>query len=1138
VQSSTQNSNNFARENIVRRIFSVFMILFVSVSLLTAAAKKETKSTPDVAANINKPSADARKISFETSEGTWMSVDVSPDGNTLVFDLLGDIYTLPVTGGTAKAISSGPAWDTHPRYSPDGRTILFISDRNGMDNMWLMDSTGANPRVVTEDKDTFFMSAVWTPDGKYVFVRREDANHAGIPPVELWMYNLYGGTGIQVTSKDDINNASGPVSSPEGRFVYFSSRGPFSYTPNLTNGLWQIQRYDRLTGETDPVTEGFGGAIRPAVSPDGKTLVFLTRQDNDTVIVARDIQSGSERILLSGVTRDDEEGFTRMDTWPNYAFTPDGKSLIFSNRGKIQRLNMENLQVADIPFTATVEQWAAPRVAWQEKVESGDVTARILRWPSQSPDGKWIAFDAFGRIWLQEITEGKAVGTPRRVTSDDPALPTREYAPAFSYDGKWIAYVTWSDKDGGHVWKIPVPDSTKASVTPQKLTKTAGHYANPEWSPDGQKLAVIRGSGLEFRGRQPEEEQIFEIHWMPSSGGDTQFVSTVNLGATLKFHPQAFWSKDSTRIFFRDPQPGTKPGEEQKNDLVSVRLDGTDKRKYVRFGALSDLVPSPDEEWIVFTSRDNVYVTTFPKIQTKEPPQVGLKTGALPVWRLSDEAGGYVDWTDGGKTITWGLANAFHRLPVTSAIQFVEDQKKKAAAKKDETSKDEKDKKGEKKEEELRVPKSESIAINLTVPRSAPEGAMVLRGARVITMKGDEVIEKADLVINGNRIQAIGASGSVAVPAGAKEIDVTGKTIIPGFIDTHAHLHYSGFEIFPETKWEYVANLAYGVTTTYDPSAPSLDVFAQAEMVEAGQMIGPRIYSSGDILYGGQQADYWAEVNNQEDARRQIKRMKAYGARMIKVYQQPRREQRLWLAQACRELHMLMTAEGGGELDTDLSMAMDGFTAFEHSLPVELQKDVVQFLAKSGTFYTPTLLVSYGGPWGELYFWQAMNAHDDPKLNRFTPHLLIDPKSRRHPWIYPEEYQFPNVARGAAEVMRAGGNVALGAHGQVQGLGPHWEIWAMAGEDQPSGKTAMTPMEALKASTISAADKIGFAPDLGSIEPGKLADLIVLNANPLEDIHNTIKIQWVMKNGFLYDGDSMKEEWPQQRALPKFFWAK
>jgi imidazolonepropionase-like amidohydrolase len=648
----------------------------------------------------------------------------------------------------------------------------------------------------------------------------------------------------------------------------------------------------------------------------------------------------------------------------------------------------------------------------------------------------------------------------------------------------------------------------------------------------------MRGSGQEFRGRQPEDDEFFELGWMDAGGGEVHPVTAIKLGQTMRFHPQAFWSPDGTRLYFRDPFEVKKPTDDPKNDLVSVRLDGTDKHRHLRLPPLDDLVPSPDARWVLFTSRDNVYVTALPDTATKDPAEVSLKEGALPVWRVSDAAGAYAGWADGGKTITWSLGPTFYRLGLDAAIRFAQEQRRKAEEKeKGAGAKDKAKKEEEKKDEdELKLPPAEAIEIQLMLPRAQPQGSFVLSNARVVTMKGDTVLDDADVVVTGNRIAAVGPSGQVTVPEGAKVWDAHGKTVIPGLIDTHAHMHYSGFEVFPDTKWEYAANLAYGVTTIYDPSAPSLDVFAQGEMVETGLMLGPRVYSSGDVLYGGQQADIWAEVNNLADARRQVRRMKAYGARMIKVYQQPKRSQRIWFAEASRDQHMLLTAEGAGELHTDLTMALDGFTSFEHSLPVELQRDVVELLATSGTYYTPTLIVSYGGPWGEQYFWQTMNPHDDPKLNRFVPHSLLDTRARRHLWIWPDEYHFPTVAQGAAQVARAGGNVSLGAHGQLQGLGAHWELWMLAGEGGGAARKAMTPLEALRAATIAGADKIGFAPDLGSVEPGKLADLVVLDADPLADIHNSVKVRWVVKNGDLYDADTLRQLWPVEKNLPQFFW--
>jgi Tol biopolymer transport system component/imidazolonepropionase-like amidohydrolase len=1112
----------------------------------SAAPKAEPKAAAkkDPAEDINTPRADARKVSFTVNEGTWMSVDVSPDGQTLAFDLLGDIYTLPAAGGTAKALTRGPAFDSQPRFSPDGKTIAFVSDRSGIDNVWLMGADGGQPRALTAEKDAYVRSPAWMPDGVYVVARKEDGKRGGIPPVELWLFHVEGGGGVKLTSGDDVNNASGPDPSPDGRFVYFAARsGPFDYVPDTSGGIWQVFRHDRNTAEVLPVTGGVGGAVRPALSPDGRWLTYLARRDAGTVLVRRDLRSGAERVLQGGLSRDEQEGFAQSDAWPGYAFMPDGQSLVYSSGGRIWRLGLDGGAPREIPFTAPVEQWLAPRVSWQDRVETGDVQARILRWPTLSPDGRWLAFDAFGRVWLQEVADGKAVGTPRRLTVDEAGLPAREYAPTFSPDGRSLAYVSWSDAEGGHVWKAPAQPGSR----PQKLTASAGHYANPIWSPRGDRLSVIRGSGQEFRGRQPEDEDFLEIHWLPADGGETRLVTSVPLSSASHFHPQAHWSADGERVFYRQPLPRKKRSDDPKHDLVSVRLDGTDRKRHLRFPAVGDLVPSPDGRWVVFTSRDNVYVAPLPPVMMAEPAELSLEEGPIPTWRLSRDAGGFVAWADGGRAITWSLGRTFHKLSLEAAVAFAREERRKAEEKAkakdaDKKAADKKDAgkkgKGDEEEDEKPLPVSQAMPVDLRRPRAVPEGTLVLRGARVITMAGDSVVEDADVVVKGNRIAAVSARGAAAVPADARVMDAAGTTIVPGLIDTHAHLHYSGFEVFPETKWEYAANLAYGVTTVYDPSAPSLDVFAQAEMVEAGLMLGPRVYSSGDVLYGGRQEDFAAVVDSLADARAQVRRMQAYGARMIKVYQQPRRAQRLWFAEAARELKMLLTAEGAGELATDLTMATDGFTAFEHSLPVALQKDVVELLARSGTHYTPTLIVSYGGPTAEFYFWQTANPHDDAKLNRFTPHPALDRLGRRRQFIPLDEYHFPTVARGAGEVARAGGHVSLGAHGQLQGLGVHWELWALAGAGMDGGApaAALSPMDALRTATVWAADKLGFASDLGTIEAGKLADMIVLEADPRQDVRNTARARWVVKNGELYEAETLRQLWPRERDLPPFLW--
>ena len=386
------------------------------------------------------------------------------------------------------------------------------------------------------------------------------------------------------------------------------------------------------------------------------------------------------------------------------------------------------------------------------------------------------------------------------------------------------------------------------------------------------------------------------------------------------------------------------------------------------------------------------------------------------------------------------------------------------------------------------------------------------------------VIENGIVVIENNRIAAVGKSGEVDVPAGAKVFDVSGKTITPGFIDSHAHWTEIRRGVLDTDAWTFMANLAYGVTAGLDVQTMTNDMFAYQDFIDAGRMIGPRAFSTGPGIFSDN------NFKSLDDARAVLERYKEhYGTRNLKAYISGNRKQRHWVVQAAKELGMMPTTEGALDMKLDLTHAIDGFAGNEHSLPVTpLFDDVTKLFAASGTGYTPTLLVAYGGPWAENFFYTTEVVHDDEKLRRFVPHDIIDGVTRKRAWFREGLHVFKPLAEAAAEVVEAGGRVGVGAHGQLQGLGYHWELWALG--------SGMGELGALRAATIHGASIIGLEKEIGSLEVGKLADLVVLEKNPLEDLRNSNTVLWVMKNGELFDGDNLDQLWPKEQPAPEQWW--
>ncbi len=1047
------------------KIFFLFILfLCYTVSLPSEPEQK----IPE----IQLPLEVTRTIEFTTDEGTWMTIDVSPNGNRIIFDLLGDLYLIPINGGEAQRITSGPAWDSQPRFSPDGEHILFVSDRSGSDNLWLIHVNTGELRALTKEKAFLLGSPVFSPNGSYI-VARKGRNILRLN--EIWLYHKEGGKGIQLTkSEGPTTGVAGPTFSPDGKYIYFSS-SPQGVRLHEDLGHWQVSRLNRDTGKIETITSLYGGGLRPIVSPNGRYLVYGSRYDAKTGMRLRDLESGAEQWLVYPIDRDEQEGWACSDILPGYDFTPDSRAIVLSYGGKIHKIDIADQHDTLIPFKALVQQQLATRKLFSRRIEEGPIQVRQVRWPNQSPDGNKLVFSALGKIWIMDLPSGK----PQRLTHN----PEREYAPNFSPDGKWITYVSWSDKEGGYLWKVAT-DGGK----PLKLSRTPAFCHNPCWSPDGKIIAFVRGSAQAWLSQDSSDVQ--KICWIPADGGEYHEIVASPLPGPGRIPPvqQPTFSEDGQRIYYLDYE---RPDSVL---LRSTRLDGTDRKIHLIFPEASQAIASPDGEWAAFTVRGNAYLAAIPR--TSEAITIDLDSPPVALKQVTNEGGEDLYWENGGKILTWGYANHFFRIE---------------------------------REVVLKAHKIEDLSpaeftIDLQVPRHVPQGKIALQNAQIISMRDDDVIQRGDIVVENNRILAVGPTGKVKIPDDATIINLQGKTIIPGLIDLHNHFHPIR-EIFLEKPWSMAALLAYGVTTGFDPFVNSKAVFGHSEMVETGNLLGQRIFSTGTAL--NVQA---AKIESFEDAQHIVRRYKKDGAIFIKEYIQPRRIQRQWLIMAAHQEGLNVTSDGGGDLAFQMTHVLDGYNGFSHSIPAaQIYKDVIQLLARSKTFYDVTLSVDLYGPLGQYYFRQYTDLHEDAKLRRFTPHEEIERKTRRRFLILDDDYRFKMTAQGVAEVVRNGGYAVIGGHGEQQGLSCHWELWMLA-------MGGLSPLEVLRVGTLYGAECLGLQADLGSLEPGKIADLIVLNSNPLKNIRNSTDILYVMKNGELFEAETLNQIWPEKKPFGKFYW--
>ena len=1009
-------------------------------------------STPWMSAYAN-PGFDAGTIDIRTDQGTWMGVAVTPDGRHLVFDLLGSIYQVPLSGGKAELLVGGyvagfdgfpaAAVSHSPAVSATGR-IVFISDLSGSENVWILDSPGSDPWQLTHHDGINFNSPVWSEDGASILVRRSTAGREG----QLWQYDVATAKGKRLPLNDQIVDLEGPAVHEDE--LYFAAPLIEEGRRPLRRETWQIMRAEPAREAVEVISDVPGGAVRPLISPNGRWLAYGTWNEGKSSLVLRDRTSGEELVLVSGIPRNLQDMYiAQLDLLPGYAFAPDSRAIFIGRDGRLTRVAIPSGDISTIEF----EVQKAVRVPHARPgpvaVPEAGFTPRMVRWPQADADGS-VIFEATGRLW--------SIDTGDPDSQVQPLTPPELFAtqPDVMPDGRIVFLAT--DAEGGRAILLREPDGT---VT--RVTDYAAAYAAPRFTADGAHLLAVKaGKGVALGMVSPTSRSatVELVRLNPANGEETTLLTGALTDAGV-------WEAPDADGLWLSTEEGL--ARSSQDDVVGSIVVGR--------GGADLIVPSPDGSRVAVAMNNHVFVLPV----AEAAAAVRDLTTSPPAYAgFPGEHGYFPSWID-DETLLWSIPRGIAIAPAD------------------------------------RLEEARRIVTEFQVRPPVNARPVVLRGARLLTMSEPLVIEAGEIVIDDGRLACVARRGDCDVPDNAVVRDMSGKTVMPGLIDVHQHaLALMGEEPTKGIPRQYPPAsilLAYGVTSTRDPALLSnIRDFSLIESINAGRVPGPRHFATGERVMPER-----VTIDGLEDARAIVTDLTSVGATSIKEYLLRDRRQRQWLRAAAAEAGVRITFEGGYDYKLSLSAVLDGYDGVEHSAGNHtLHDDFLGLMAATGIDYTPTILTQIGAD----MFYRRYDIRLEERLLRFVglqPLEYLIRRSRRGQGVAPEETAYRVLTVNAARAQQAGVSVCVGAHDSPAptGLGTHWEIWSLV-------EGGMSEEAALRAATIAGARVIGIGEHVGTLERGKIADLLILQENPLEDIHKTLSLETVVRSGHFLDSRTLE----------------